>query len=146
MKKQTIEIIIILLAGLLLLVMVTRQGKQPSAPAEVSFDEAKLAVSSKLAPAEQKEKIEYTSSSYRDPMKVPGSILGDSSRAPQERAAISHNLILKGISLAEDKPKAIINDKVLGVGDEIDGVKVLDITKEGVKVQMGTEEIILKIE
>jgi len=46
---------------------------------------------------------------------------------------------LQGIFYNANNPSALINGKSLKVGDETDGVKVLEITKSSVKVQSGSD-------
>jgi len=46
---------------------------------------------------------------------------------------------LQGIFFSANNPAAIINGKSMKVGDEADGVKVLEITKTSVRVQSGSE-------
>jgi hypothetical protein len=53
-------------------------------------------------------------------------------------AALSGGLKLQGIFYSAN-PSAIINGKSMKVGDEAGGLKVLAITKESVRVQLGSE-------
>ncbi|MCX5681693.1 MAG: hypothetical protein NT079_05425 [Candidatus Omnitrophica bacterium] len=48
------------------------------------------------------------------------------------QAVPGSGLFLKGIIRSEDNPSAVINDRVLVVGDEIDGFKVTQILNESV--------------
>ena len=51
---------------------------------------------------------------------------------------------LQGVFWGTDKPQAIINRKILSVGDTIEGAKVTAITKEGVTLSQGGQELELK--
>ena len=53
---------------------------------------------------------------------------------------------LSGIIYNPNKPKAIINDILAGVGDDVDGAKVLKITEEKVVLEHKGREVILNME
>ncbi|UCD54877.1 MAG: thioredoxin fold domain-containing protein [Candidatus Omnitrophota bacterium] len=53
---------------------------------------------------------------------------------------------LSGIIYSLEKPKAIINDAVVEVGDEIGGAEVIEITETSVKLYYKDHEIVLKME
>jgi sRNA-binding protein len=46
---------------------------------------------------------------------------------------------LQGIFYNANNPQALINGKSMKVGEEANGVKVLEITKSSVRVQNGSE-------
>ena len=146
MKRQTIEIMLIIILGVVFLIILGKYRQTSQAPTAVDVGMEKVSVSEKLPPAEPKESIRYTSSSLRDPMEIPKMISGKFTKASEEKVIPRYDFVLKGISLTENKPKAIINNKVVGIGDNINGAKVLKITKEGVRIQTETEELFLRIE
>jgi hypothetical protein len=53
---------------------------------------------------------------------------------------------LQGIFFSANNPSAIINGKSMKVGDEADGIKILEINKQSVRVQAGGEvrELMMK--
>lgn len=52
---------------------------------------------------------------------------------------------LSGIAYHPGKPKAIINDTVVKVGDKIDGAEVVEISKKSVKLYHEKHEIVLEM-
>ena len=54
-------------------------------------------------------------------------------------------LKLGGILWDKDKPVAIINDNMAGIGDTVGAYKVVGITQDSVTLNDGTEEHILKL-
>lgn len=60
-------------------------------------------------------------------------------------AELSGDLILTGILWEEGKPYCIINGKIVKVGHEIAGCKILKIEKDSVTVKVGDEIRVLRI-
>ena len=89
--------------------------------------------------------IDYTAGSLRDPFSMPAEMKQMTTTLTQQLTYAQSIYRLQGILFRGPKPKCIINGKVLSVGDEISGARVMDITKEGVKISVGSEEIILRI-
>lgn len=56
------------------------------------------------------------------------------------------SLDVTGIVWGTDKPKAIINDEVLGIGDLVEGAEILNISKEGILLKYKDEEYFMKRE
>lgn len=54
------------------------------------------------------------------------------------------SLDVTGIVWGTDKPKAIINDEVLGVGALVEGAEILNISKEGILLKYKDEEYLIK--
>lgn len=52
-------------------------------------------------------------------------------------------LDIQGLIWDSDKPQAIINNKVVKMGDYIEGVKVVNIRKDGVVVEYEGEEVLI---
>ena len=42
-------------------------------------------------------------------------------------------MVIKGLVWNTTEPQAIVNDKVVGVGDEVDGVEIISINQKGVE-------------
>lgn len=82
--------------------------------------------------------VEYDAQNLRDPFtnlvtsieKTPGS---EEARGEEESKEFNlPALAVRGIIWGGKFPQAIINDKVVKVGDTIEGARVIDITKEGI--------------
>lgn len=55
-------------------------------------------------------------------------------------------MILRGVAWKKDRPLAFLNDKVVGLGDEIDGLVVVGIYEESVKlVNRGGEFVTVQL-
>jgi len=94
--------------------------------------------------AQVKSAIEYTGKGSRDPFtkKTVESAQAAATTAPPVKKEVQ--LTLKGI-IWSPTPVAIINDKVVGIGKEIEGAKVLEIKSTGVKISVDGEESTLKL-
>jgi len=87
-------------------------------------------------------KVEYTASDSRDPF--TGINFGENVNQGSADIGISPpDLTIQGIIWGGRLTQAIINNKVLGVGDSIQGVKIIGIGKEGVTVLFGGRSFIL---
>ena len=64
--------------------------------------------------------------------------VGSSGGAPTQTASATGPK-LQGIFYSSKNPSAIINGKAMKIGDEADGVKILAITQNSVRVQSGAE-------
>ncbi len=51
-----------------------------------------------------------------------------------QAAAIAPTLVVHGLIWGCDKPQAIINNKIFYLGDEVEGAKIIEISKTGIKV------------
>ena len=60
--------------------------------------------------------------------------------------AASHGLYLNGIAWDKEKPIAIINESILGVGDRVDSYIVVEIKQDRVILNDGTSDVELKAE
>ena len=77
----------------------------------------------------------------KEAKKQPGYIAGE----PQQNKG-EGGFVLNGIMLDSNNiPEAIINDVVVKVGDTIENAKVLEITKDGVKLSSKGKEITLRL-
>ncbi len=70
---------------------------------------------------------------------------GDESVAPEQDKNKEPDFALSGIMADSKRPKAIINDVIVGEGDEIEGAKVIRINKKTVELSLGEKKIILKL-
>ncbi len=57
----------------------------------------------------------------------------------------SHALNLAGILWDEESPKVIINDEILGIGDDIDGNTIVDIRQNKVILNDGSKDFELRL-
>lgn len=90
-----------------------------------------LMLSLDLVFSQEKKEIKYFGGNYRDPFLSYLPV-----EKPKEKVVEKINppdLKLQGIVWGSDKPRAIINGMVLGKGDKILEVEILDISKEGIE-------------
>lgn len=81
--------------------------------------------------------VEYKAEGLRDPFKesaVPEGQAGGVTAGPEVQEALPPALTVTGLIWGGSLPQAIINDKVVKIGDIIEGAKVTGITKEGVSI------------
>ena len=90
--------------------------------------------------------IEYTGQEGRDPFigrlarpAVDSAASGSARDTNPDRPSFN----LEGIIWVPEKPRALINGKRVTVGDEVDGVKVVEIKKKEVKILSNGQEITL---
>ncbi len=76
-------------------------------------------------------KIEYKSEGLRDPFEEEEI---ETKEEPQAQPKLLPALQVQGIVWGGSLPQAIINNKVVRVGDTIEGVRIADINKSGVAV------------
>lgn len=87
----------------------------------------------------QWEKVKYNADKLRDPFGLSAPPIEKPIEDPMN---ITHksidlplpNLEVQGIVWSNKASQAIINDKILRIGDEIDNVRITDINKKGVTV------------
>lgn len=68
-----------------------------------------------------------------------------SSAASSQKTLDLSQLRLEGIVTTKDEPTAIINGKIVRVGDKISSATVMEIKKDQVRVKSGNKEVILEI-
>ena len=56
------------------------------------------------------------------------------------------SLKVTGTVWGNDKPKAIINDKVVGIGDVVDDAKIINITKDGILFEYKDKQYLMNRE
>lgn len=76
-------------------------------------------------------KVEYKADNLRNPFEQP-SVLSESEGAGSSKENPMPKLVVQGIIWGSSFPQAIINNKVVKVGDTLEGVDIIDISKEGV--------------
>lgn len=64
---------------------------------------------------------------------------------PPPPKPVMPTLVLSGTLLSKDNSRAIVNGKVLAVGDEIEGVKIIDILRGEVDVFFEGEYFVIKL-
>lgn len=80
--------------------------------------------------------VKYTAEGLRDPFESY-LIKEKAAGIKEEGAAVEQvlpSLVVQGIIWGGSFPQAIINDKVVKIGDEVEGARILEISKEGVVV------------
>jgi len=88
------------------------------------------------------EEIEYTAQELHDPFAsvLPKEIFEVPKEISKEEIPISEGLIslptfnIQGLIWGSPNPQAIINGKVLKVGDTIEGAKIINISKNGIDI------------
>lgn len=90
-------------------------------------------------------KVEYSAS--RDPFRSPFEVekKDDLEMPPVEDISLGH-LKVQGMVWDTEMPQAIINDKVVKVGEVIEGAKILEITKECIYVLYDGKQYMVKPE
>jgi type II secretory pathway component PulC len=87
--------------------------------------------------------IEYKEEEgLRDPFQPPEELEAKKEQIPPEPVQVEPlpSLAIQGIVWGSSLPQAIINNKVVKVGDTIEGVRITDINKNGVTVSWGNQE------
>ncbi|PIP18736.1 MAG: hypothetical protein COT38_01120 [Candidatus Omnitrophica bacterium CG08_land_8_20_14_0_20_41_16] len=88
-------------------------------------------------------KLEYTATGLRDPFQLAAFQTKSDKGKDTVKAVVAKSfpkLTLQGIIWGSSLPQAIINNKVIRVGDTLESVDIVDIGKEGVIVLFaGTE-------
>ncbi len=84
-------------------------------------------------------KVEYKASDLRDPFQGPFAPKETPVAGPGVLSApqVSPSLEVQGIIWGGGFPQAIINKKVVKIGDTIEGMQIMDINKSGVIVASG---------
>lgn len=68
----------------------------------------------------------------RDPLLSPIESLPVQDAAPPSAEALPREFSVQGMVWGVNRPACIMNGKVYSVGDEIEGARILEITKEGI--------------
>ncbi|MBI4336082.1 MAG: hypothetical protein HY589_05450 [Candidatus Omnitrophica bacterium] len=98
--------------------------------------------------------IKYTGRENRDPLDNSALFAGiaapEPSAPPQKEPEIikefpKDNFSISAIIWGSKRPQAIINDKILGVGEKLDGAQIVGIDKKGVHLDFEGREVLLPI-
>lgn len=91
-----------------------------------------------------RRKIEYKAQDFKDPFWPPKKEKEEEKeeKMPKEEAVAVPlpNLIIQGLVWGSGLPQVIINNEVLKIGDTIEGVRIIDIDKDGITVFFGNRE------
>ena len=96
------------------------------------------ATAAKENTTEAKLNLEYKAGKFRDPFGVlfEGNVSGqgqEETQGPTEEQALSApHLKVEGIVWGGRFPQAIVNDKVVKIGDKIAGLRIISIDKDGI--------------
>ena len=143
---------------------ITRKGGGPGlSPVMATAPATRAVPPTPEAGALQGEGASPDSSLARDPFRLPSRLTQKVSerertlemeRARREQPPIPQapaqtppglsSLALQGIFWGTDRPQAIINRRILSVGDTIEGAEVTAISKEGVTLTHGGQQVELK--
>ncbi|UCH12120.1 MAG: hypothetical protein JSW18_04705 [Candidatus Omnitrophota bacterium] len=159
MQKQKIEkILVLVLLPLFVLGLILRfigriKQRPLTAPVPVSQVEEKKEYIKEEAKVLEKvkpklEKVEYKAGDFLDPLKDRLSIyIASIATKAKKKEPIAINppqFNITGLIWNTDRPQAIIDGKVLSVGDEIKGAKLLSVNKEGIKVEYRKAEFFIE--
>ena len=86
------------------------------------------------------EEFIYDSHGKKDPFSAP--IINTSRDVKEELLA---NVQLEAIIWDDESPLTMINDKVVGIGDEIAGAKIVEIKQNEVIFEADGKQVILKL-
>ena len=118
-------------------------------PSKVRQRSVQTAQTEKASAARPAESIKVLTAEARYPKRGGYSEWGKSPfmkpQAAPEKAALS-DLVLGGIVWDAFSPKAVINDTIVVVGDEVEGRKVLAINPDSVILSDGSRETRLSLE
>lgn len=84
------------------------------------------------------EQIEYKSEDLPDPFREEQLEISEKTQIKESKAL--PNLQIQGTVWGGSFPQAIVNNKVVRVGDKIEGVTIIDINKAGVTVLFDNQQ------
>jgi len=96
---------------------------------EIKKMEAQEAAAAK--PVITRPKVEYKASDFKDPFR-PKVAKANEAGISKKKQVVLPDLKIQGIVWGGQIPQAVINDKVIKVGDTIQNVHIIDINKFGV--------------
>lgn len=115
-KGKMVFVFIIIFAGWVM-ILARAQAEEAKAPGG-----AKAAV-----------KIEYSAEDLRDPFQMEKIEIKEEPQGPVEPRPLPV-MQVKGVVWGGSHPQAIVNNKVVGIGDTIEGVRIADISNSQVVV------------
>ena len=119
--------------------MIRREESQETAPVKVNSKKSELKESELIVSPH----IEYKAEGLRDPLESYLKKEEVLPAQPQQEIAPSPPppaLTVQGIIWGGRFPQAIINNKIVKAGDTIEGVRIIDINKDGVTVFFGNRK------
>jgi len=129
--KIVLGVVILIFAVMVLTAVFKPRHKKVAAPAKTA---AQPEAVQQKAEAVKERRVSSFKDWGRDPFTVGTSAV-----------ELSGDLVLSGIIWDAKKPYCIINEKVVKVGDEISGYKVVEIKKDSVSVHAGDQIRVLKV-
>lgn len=145
MKRTIIYLVIIFFMLISFKAQAYALKMELGAPQEI--DEGNLEETGSIAPNKSIEAIvrpnvEYRAQGLRNPFEQSASVSesADTDNNLKPETGKLPQLIVQGIIWGSNLPQAIINNKVVKVGDVLEGAEVIKINKEGVIVLFAGEE------
>ncbi len=171
-KAQLQQMILLLLVLFVVIWFVLRKGSAPSptqTPAgSAAVQPAPAAISTPAEPASAEPALTPEPTLARDIFLIPPELVERIRRREQEERSIAEErrkaatqpevrevipvqesdlaeeLVLQGIFWGVPRPQALINRRILSVGDRINDAEILSITREAVLLSVGGQKIELK--
>jgi hypothetical protein len=138
--KSAIVVAALLICGLCLLGAFISLAE---AVAQEAQEKAEARPENNASAVSQIPRVEYSAVSFRDPFKSflgedkgPGTGLAQADLASKPLP----DLKVQGIIWGGSFPQAIINNKVVKVGDTIDNARIIEINKDGIEVFYGNRQ------
>ena len=132
MKTATYRLVFIFLMSVALCMLLHTRAYAQAKQSGTDFSKMKELESQEKAPTAEKiarPKVDYTAENLRDPFQgvsvSKGAVAG-----PTGTVALP-KLEIQGLVWGGKFPQAIINNKVVKAGDMIEGVRIVDISKDG---------------
>lgn len=144
-KREKLLLLILLpifAIGLIYNFVIKGKGKQPESAKPQEVQESREVKAMDTAGISLR-KVEYTAYKHADPLKNQLKVY-IASIAPRVRDVGQRiietvidppELSISGLIWNSDRPQAIINGRVVSVGDEIDGARLLSVNKEGITIE-----------
>jgi len=105
----------------------------------ISFKTAKAAEATATEGSKEKNEIEYKSEDLRNPFQEEKAETKEDPQEPVETGPLP-DLSIQGMVWGGILPQAIINNRVLKIGDTIEGARITDINKSGVTLFFGNRK------
>ncbi|MCX5716102.1 MAG: hypothetical protein NTV07_04470 [Candidatus Omnitrophica bacterium] len=150
--NKHIKELIILMIGVAILAVIWLPKLKDTKKVVISLEPGKPSIQiSEVQPAEHilptglTGNIAYTGRENRDPLDNSFVISKKEIMVEEAPKTPLPQLLISAVIWGSSKPQAIINNKIITVGETIEGVKVVNIGKEGIKINFNGEETILPI-
>ena len=144
--KQKTMVVIMPVLFIVLIIFVFRGGVFGTSVHNAEAGEKKIN-NSGVAPVALNNQIDWEipepyPATLRDPMQLGPVVTGTNQAETKELV----KLIVKGILYSEDNSSAIIGNRIVHEGDQIQGANIIKINKDGVKFEMNGEEWTQKVQ